>query len=163
MAYDPAANTWSNPVTSTQTDTLSPGNRHNAAEYSPTHRATIFGGGNDPAGSAGLGMVDSNGSFSALGNAPNTFGPSNNGILSVDPVSGDFLFLNAAGGLYKHNFATDTWANTGTTVPSILMARAGQSSWNVVVTPIHNYNVLMFCTHNATGTSGQIYLHKVIQ
>lgn len=74
---------------------LAMGPYHNFAEYNPVHKVVICGGGN---GSSDLYKVDASGSVMKMKNAPIGLGIQQT-IITVDPVSGDYLVL-ATGGLF---------------------------------------------------------------
>jgi hypothetical protein len=68
-------------------------------------RVVILGGGD---GSRDLHKLDRTGKITTMKNAPFDIGISS-GILTCDPVTGDFLFLNRDS-LYVLNLASETWS-----------------------------------------------------
>jgi hypothetical protein len=105
---------------------------HHLAEYSRVHKCVILGGGND---NNQMHRLDKGGSLTALKPAPFTIGISGGGLLTCDPVSGDYLYLREDS-LYCYDVVSDKWES--------VMRNPFGAYFNAVVTPISNYGVVMF-------------------
>jgi len=74
---------------------------HNFAEYNPVHRVMLFGGGNPPNSSA-IYRLDKNGKIDSLNPAPIPLGIQQS-IVTVDPISGNFLIFTSRSEFYEYN------------------------------------------------------------
>jgi len=105
---------------------------HNFAEYSPVHKVVIFGGGN---GSKDLYKLDAEGKVSTLKKAPLGIGTMQT-IVTLDPVSGDFLVFGKDGSFYVYDVTRDTWKLQEGKVPIFEPSRVkGNKVWHVTATP----------------------------
>lgn len=146
--YDASADRWSM-VTSSVTF----GEYHNFAEYSPVHKVLIFGGG-EGSGGTSLSRMDANRQITRLGNAPQQLGTTHS-IVTTDPNSGNFVvFFGSA--TYEFNPMTDTWSRITMTVPWTSFGEGGV--WDTVATPISTYGVIAFAKYN--GNNSRVYLYR---
>jgi hypothetical protein len=131
---------------------------HNFAEYSPVHKVVIFGGGN---GSSDLYKLDANGKVTTQKKAPIGLGTMQS-IVTVDPVSGDFLVFGKNGSFYVYDVVKDEWKLQEGKVPIFEPARVADNKvWHVTATPVSNYGVTMFVKyHFADPPLGWVYLYK---
>jgi hypothetical protein len=160
--YRAATNSWVGPLNTTPlSDT---GDYHNVAEYNPVHKVVIFGGGN---GSGALYKLSANGAVTPLTAAPFPLRVIES-IVTVDPVSGDYLVFGRNGEFYKFD-VTDGPAGTWTRLagpPPFASPLLGSSSSTVdlvVAAPISTYGVVMFIKHipgNASQTKVYLYKHS---
>ncbi len=143
LHYDPAANRW------TEISGAHWGDYHNFAEYSPTHKVMIFGGG-ESSGTNAVYRLNANRSITRLANAPGHLGTTHS-VVTTDPVSGNFLvfFDNS---FYELNPATDTWRRMSAAPPW------GGGIWGVVATPISTYGVTAFVRYG--GDNSKVYLYR---
>src|SRR5262245_31505984 len=114
---------------------------HNFAEYSPVHKVILFGGGN---GSSDLYKLDAAGKVTALKKAPIGLGTMQS-IVTLDPVSGDFLIFGKGGSFYVYDVTSDAWKRQGGKVPIFEPTRVADNKvWHVTATPVSTYGVTMF-------------------
>jgi hypothetical protein len=124
-----SSNSWSS------LGSKSMGGYHNLCEYNPVHKFMIVGGGN---GSSTMHRLDASGNFTASYQAPMEIGI-NTGLLTCDPVTGDFLYLTDDN-LYAWDVIDDTWEDLG--VNPLKSTDDGHMA--AVVVPIKEYGVVGF-------------------
>jgi hypothetical protein len=125
---------------------------HPVSEYSPTLRAMIFGGGD---GSDSLYKLEDDESITALAATPvsqlsmDSFG----GLLTHDPVSGEFLYADR-----NHTF----WAydlNGWTQLPSLNFITNADVD-DCIFIPVSTYGVVLLIEHISVGNSKMwVYKH----
>ena len=132
---------------------------HSISEYNPVHKVVIFGGGN---GNRTLYKVDSLQKITRLKDSPVDLSCSGlASLLTVDPVSGDYLVITSDGQFHAYDVLSDTWR----TLPgsnffgSILGGSGNGAVWDVVATPISNYGVVMFSKDNMANSMVYLYKH----
>jgi hypothetical protein len=128
----------------------------NFAEYNPIQKVVLFGGGNDP-GSRKMYKLTSSGQVTALRDAPISLGVMQ-AIVTVDPVSGDYLFFNNSRQFYTYNVATDTWRLQSIALP-IFTNAFGIPVFGTIASPISTYGINMFVTCDE-GPSCWVTLYK---
>jgi hypothetical protein len=133
-------------------DKLAMGPYHNVAQYSAVHKVVLFGGGNN---SRDLYKLDAEGKITPLKPAPFEIGI-NTAVVTVDPVSGDFLVLHKDDKFLSFNPVTDSWKDLGTTGMPLQMKG---SSFDVVATPISSDGVTLFFTAQRKGLKVCLYKH----
>lgn len=126
------------------------GDYHNFAEYNPVHKVMIFGGGNN-AGQA-FNKMNSAGQITRLRNSPIELG-TQQAVVTVDPVSGEFLVFAANNTFYTYDVLSDTWSNRSGNTPVF-----GGAVHGVVASPISTYGVTLFVT--ALTSPFKVYLYK---
>jgi hypothetical protein len=132
------------------------GNYHNIAKYNPVRNVMIFGGGN---GSSDLYKLDASGTITKLKNAPMSFGIMAS-VMTVDPVSGDYLAFFQDGSFWVYNVATDTWTRrSGSNFFDPVISGSG-SVFEVIATPVSTYGVVMFVKANPGQSKVYIYKHS---
>lgn len=132
---------------------------HNTAQYSPGHKIILFGGGN---GSSDLYKLDAKGKVTTLNKTPIGIGVMQS-ILTLDPVSGDFLLLGKNGSFYVYDVAADKWHEQDSkTVPIFSPTRVKDNKvWHVTATPVSTYGVTMFVKYfHADPPRAWVYLYK---
>lgn len=139
---DVTSGTWSR-VGSAKSYQMSP--LHNYAEYNPVHKVMIFGGGNPP-DSRTVWKLNASGQVTRMQDAPEDLGTTHS-VVTVDPVSGDYLVFTTAQHFYVYNVLTDTWTfrATGASVP-IWTTSYANPIFEVIGTPISTYGVNVFVT-----------------
>lgn len=133
-------------------DQLPMGPYHNIAQYNPVHKVVLLGGGNN---SKDLYTLDASGKISARKPAPISVGI-NTAVISVDPVSGDFLVLHKDDQFLSYNPSADVWKELKTEGMPFAMKN---SSFDVVATPVANYGVTLFLTAERKGLKVCLYKH----
>src|SRR5262245_39461397 len=129
----------------------------NFAEYNPVHRVMILGGGNS---SSDLYKVDATGTVTTQRPAPVMAGVKHHSIVTVDPVSGDYLIFTSDAKFYVYDVVTDTWTLQGGTVPIFTPTR-DNAIWHVDASPVSTYGVTMFVKFFAADPSrAWVYLYK---
>jgi len=118
------------------------GKYHNFAEYNPVHRMMLFGGGNPPH-SKTIHRIDRTGEITRLGDAPVPLGIQQS-IVTVDPVSGEFLVFTNRSEFYAYDVTADRWRRIETSIP--MWSYYKNPIHGVVATPISNYGVNLFVT-----------------
>jgi hypothetical protein len=149
--YDVNSKQWS-----TLASNLSMGNMHNFIEYSPVHKVLIVGGGN---GSRNVYIVDSDKNVTAH-TAPVGLGVTD-GVLTVDPVSGDFLVF-VEGGNYAFNPITKSW-NSISGHPLFLDYCYNPDPYYAISTYVSTYGINMFLTWGYSRSAVVIYKHSTTQ
>jgi hypothetical protein len=121
------------------------GGYENFAEYNPVHQVVLFGGG--AGGWKKIHKLDPLGVVTALRDAPVDLGILDS-IVTVDPVSGDYLIFTTNEEFYVYNVTTDTWTleATGSSVPIWTTSYPGFSVHGVVGGSINTYGVNVFVT-----------------
>jgi len=165
--YNEGTNAWTR-IGAANTYTM--GSYDNAAIYSPVYHVVVFGGGN---GNTNLWKLNASGTVTAVTPSPigiNEASP-NGTIFTVDPVSGNFLLINASGAIRELSFATNaagTWTTVSAPTAPFVNASPGNGVYGVVATPISNYGVIGFLVcGGVAGCSGNsspsfvIYKHGV--
>jgi hypothetical protein len=151
--YDPANNSWG--VSMTSPAGLGP--YHNIAEYSPVHKVMIMGGGND---SRALYRMNSSGQITRLKDAPVVLGIGNS-IVTVDPISGDFLVLTKSKQFYQFNPMTDVWTALGSSGVSLFsLSTEFPDIQGAAASPIPQYGVVMVAKYNGSNSKVYLYRHK---
>ncbi len=130
--------------------------------YNPVHHVAIFWSSEANA----LYKLDSNGNVMRLKDPPVGLYNGSNGLITVDPVSGDYI-VNAGANpadtmntmrLYKFDVLSDTWTPLiSANQPDFNTLYYGAIS-GIVATPISNYGVVMFST--CRGQDCHVYLYK---
>lgn len=121
-----------------QLGTLPGGNTWQIAEYNPVHKVLVF------ALSSRLYKLASTGQITQLQNIPiNIYdGTGQNGVFTVDPVSGDYLVLTATNRqFYTYNVLTDAW-QLRPNQPSAGIG--GLTNTHMVATPVSTYGINLF-------------------
>ncbi|MGB0911492.1 MAG: hypothetical protein ACPGYT_14110, partial [Nitrospirales bacterium] len=165
--YDRSSDSWS--VLSQHREcfagdnSVQTGYYHNFAEYSPTRKEIVFGGGLSQGGggftkSRALCKMTSNGTISRLPDAPVNLtvpsGGNSGSIITLDPQTGDLLVLAQDGNFYSFSFSSNSWSTINDGKP----AAFSKTSNNVVegwVAPISTYGVVMYANSNH-----EIWLYK---
>jgi hypothetical protein len=132
---------------------------HNTAQYSPTHKVILFGGGN---GSSELYKLDAKGKVTTLKKTPIGLGVMQS-ILTVDPLSGDFLLFGKNGSFYVYDVAGDMWKEQDSTkIPIFSPTRVKDNKvWHVTATPVSTHGVTMFVKYfHADPPRAWVYLYK---
>src|SRR5262245_56819962 len=131
---------------------------HNFAQYSPVHKVVIFGGGN---GSSDLYKLDAERKVTALKKAPIRLGTMQS-IVTVDPVSGDYLIFGKDHSFYVYDVVKDEWKQQEGKVPIFEPSRVkGNHVWHVTAAPISTYGVTMFVKYYAADPPrAWVYLYK---
>jgi hypothetical protein len=145
-AYDEGVDSWSQISTSVMSGT----DYHNFAVYSPVHKVVLFGGGN---GSSNVWTLDVDGNITQKTNAPISM-PIHSALITVDPVSGDFLVMQKpSGNWWSYNPNTDTWSSFSLNIPFA-------DGWNVIVTPVAEYNSILLVSATGTGASATVHVYR---
>jgi hypothetical protein len=119
-------------------DTLPPGNTWQVSEYNPVHHVVAF------TIEGTMFRLDPDGTVTDLGalGAPIYDGSGYNGVLTVDPVSGDYIVSTPAGEGDRTWHAFDVMANEWgelPTSPDVDLTNTG-----MVATPIADYGISLF-------------------
>jgi hypothetical protein len=132
---------------------------HTFAEYNPVHKLMFFGGGNDP-GSRQIFKLDAAGQITPLQDAPIGLGI-NQSIVTVDPVSGDYLVFGEDGEFYAYDILTDTWQAQSGPVPIFEPVRGTSKVWHTNATPVGTHGVVMFVKfYFGDPSRAWVYLYK---
>lgn len=147
-----------------QWKTLSPvvgtsGSYHGISEYNPVHKVVIFGGGN---GNRSLYKMDSLQRITRLNDSPVDLNCSSlSSLLTVDPVSGDYLVITSDGLFHIYDVLTDTWRmGPGSSFFGSTKGGSNGAVWGVIAAPVSNYGVVMFAKDNLANSMVYIYKHS---
>lgn len=162
-AHRTATNKWTGALSNSR---LNYGEYHTLAEYNPVHKVVIFGGGEIYSPYQvfrTLYKLAADGTISALNDAPFSLRV-NLSLVTVDPVSGDYLVFGPNGEFYVFDVINNTWTlKTG--APPFAAPRRDSNVTTVdlvVAAPISTYGVVMFIKHfpgNAAQTKVYLYKH----
>jgi hypothetical protein len=130
---------------------LNPGSTYQYAEYNPVHKVLVF---------VIQGVhykLDSSGQVTPLSAPPVGLynGSGYVGVLTVDPVSGDYLVLTPVDRqFYTYNVLTDTWQlQSSPTKPNM-------NNHAVVACPVSDYGVNFFTACRSSGCHVYLYKHS---
>lgn len=133
--------------------TLAMGEYENFAEYDPVDGVMLFGGGDRP---ASLYTLDASGTITAEPRAPDGLSTSSTqGWVSVDPVSGRYLFFQSDGSFHDYDEAMNTWTRQPIEHP---LSPLGYFEGFEV--PITSYGVNLFVVYAHEGSSVWLYKHR---
>jgi hypothetical protein len=119
------------------------GTHEQFVEYNPVHKLVLFGGGGGELGK-NIYAVRSSGIVSPLGPAPIALGVMN-AIVTVDPLSGEFLIFGKGGEFYRFDVIADRWSAVEAPVPIFSPAREPDILvWQVIAVPASTYGVVLF-------------------
>ncbi len=127
---------------------------HNFASYSPTQKAVLFGGGN---GSSDIYKLDPTGKITKLRNAPMVLGVAAT-IVTVDPVSGNYLVFGDNRTFYEYDIASDSWRLLTSTTPPFFDLGPDGPVFGTIATPVSTYGVVLFV--NFDFDNSKVYLYK---
>ncbi|MCC7405489.1 MAG: hypothetical protein IT288_13910 [Bdellovibrionales bacterium] len=144
-------------VTVAAEGSLPMGGYHFTSSYSPVHKVLIFGGGN---GGRQMYKLDASAKVTPIKTPPFDIGV-NASVLTVDPVSGNFLAFTGNSEFYIYSVTTDTWLlkAAGSSVPIWNSGGYNNPIFGVVATPVSNFGVTMFVTTNGPNAF-RVFLYK---
>lgn len=129
---------------------------HPVAEYNRVHKVVYFGGGD---GSNQMFKLDNSGKVTTLKPAPLDIGIWHT-IVTVDPVSGEYLIFGNGKLFYSYNIVTDTWKQKdGSSIPIFNPARDPET-FSIVATPVSTYGVVMFVKDYYGQSTVYLYKHS---
>jgi hypothetical protein len=132
--------------------TLEMADHDNFAELDPVHGNILFGGGDNP---PTLYTYDESGEITPRGRAPEGVTTSSTrGIVSVDPVSGRFLFFVDDGSFWEYDTTSEVWTRQPGEHP--LHPYGYFEAFEV---PITTYGVILFLVWQFDETSVWLYKH----
>lgn len=134
-------------------DKLPMGPYHNFAQYNPVQKIVLFGGGNN---SKDLYKMHTIAKIDILKQAPFEVGI-NTAVVTVDPVSGEFLVLHKDDKFHSLNTVIDDWKELD--AQSMPFKMKG-SSFDVVATPVSNHGVTLIFTAERKGLKVCLYKHS---
>jgi hypothetical protein len=115
----------------------------------------LFGGGS---GNRNIYKLDASGTVTSLGLAPIPLGTQQS-IVTVDPVSGNFLVFGTNGSFYVYNIITNTWQLRPQQNLFDPIHNGTSAIWQVVATPVSTYGVVMFVKWNNSQSTVYLYKH----
>ncbi len=116
------------------------GTYNHFVEYNPVHKEVLYGGGN---GSRELYSISETGAVTTHPLAPIPLGILA-AIVTVDPVSGDYLVLGKNGEFYSYDVVTETWTSLPGPAPVFSPVRGDIKIWQTLATPVGTHGVVMF-------------------
>lgn len=123
------------------------------AEYNPVHGVVLFGAG--VYGPRKIFKLDAAGTITQLADAPIDLQiTASSTVLTVDPVSGDYIVVTTDRDLYSYDITTDTWTLLDTGIP--LPTGANTST---IAAPIPDYGVIFFASSFQSSVS-QAWIYK---
>jgi hypothetical protein len=133
------------------------GNYQTTGIYNPVHHVMLFGGGNNSSNTTDLYKLDVTSTITRLNDAPQGMGVMQS-VLTVDPVSGDYLVFFSDGTFWSYDVMTQTWTKQpGSNFFDPVIAGCN-SVCGVLAVSISTYGVNMFIVY-APGSS-RVYLYK---
>jgi hypothetical protein len=155
--FQPQTNSWKN-LDPAMAATLG---RNNFLTYNPIHRILLMGGELVPTTTKGtLSKLDAQGRLSRLHDAPITF-HSTVTVSTVDPVTGDYLFLHRDRKFLQYDVVAETWAELP--IPDIELFGRGPFApvFGTVAGPIGTHGVVAFVgCPDRSGTNCRFYVYK---
>jgi hypothetical protein len=158
VAYDPIADSWFFNQQSMAPNYGSGSTYHSVMEYSAVHNCAVYGGGN--AAPQKLWRMDADASVTAMPNVPSGKEVGIlQGVLTVDPVSGNFLLISN-GELWELNpTGSGAWTQqTGDRDPPAAVDNPDVGEY-VIATPIPEYGVIAVIAQPSL-TGGTMWLYK---
>lgn len=149
--WERAADQWS-----TLASGVAMGDYHNFAEYNPVHELVLLGGGND---SGLIHVLADDRSLTAGTDAPFPLRV-NQAVVTVDPLSGDFLVFGGTGEFYAYDPTTDEWRLQDPPAPFF---PGGQGPVELTIAgPVDSYGVVLFVKHTDPGDTpeAQVWIYK---
>src|SRR5207237_1372597 len=133
--YNSSTNAWSKLAT-----TIALGGTWHLAEYNPVHKVVIF----YSADTHALFKLSASGQITRLKDPTVSLYNGSNGLLTVDPASGDYLALTGSTlAPYKYDVQTDAWQPlSSTNAPNF-------NGLGVLGSVVNNYGVIMFTACSA--------------
>lgn len=125
------------------------GGLHPIGQYNPQHKVVVFGGGNS---GRNLYKLDATGAITKLKDTPMPLQTNGSTCLTVDPVSGVHVMVDAKKQMYEYNVMTDTW--------TLLPDAAPLNALYTVAAPINTYGVTMWIHWGGDGKRSKVYLYK---
>jgi hypothetical protein len=123
------------------------------------HNTLIFGGGDD---NDQFYKMDANENIVPLSPTPGIeIGThSYDGILTVDPVSGDYLVITVDAQFWQYDVVRDMWTQLSALVPHFAAYFASTKTDNLIASPISNYGVVMVVQWLPSGSKVWLYKHQ---
>jgi hypothetical protein len=155
--YNKAQNEWSKLA-----DNLVMGSRHNIAEYNPVHKVMLFGGGNWSSGfSHDIYKLDGQGNITKLDSVPIPEFRISSTVVTVDPVSGEYLVFDDYRHFYAYNIQSDTWQMLDSATVPIWYRTDGSAAQFNLAAPVSEYGVVAFTSYQRNGTlTVRLYRHE---
>jgi hypothetical protein len=149
--WDAAADSWRTLATG-----VPMGDYHNFAEYDPVHGVVLLGGGN---GSGVVHVLDADENLTRAQDAPFPLRV-NEAIVTVDPISGDYVVLGGDHEMWVYDPTMDEWSLQPDSLPASF-ARRGIADLTIAG-PIDSHGVILFVKHLGIGDSGEaeVWLYK---
>ena len=150
---------------------------HAVMIYNPVHAVMWFGGGD---GETQMWKLDAAGNITKLAATPagvaalRTGGASNSigSVVTVDPVSGDFLVMVGGSGIsgsdsfWRYDITTDKWTQLSSNIPPFSGYPSGapiDMSFFTAAVPINTYGVVMVIQYDDTKAGNNVWLYKHAQ
>lgn len=131
---------------------------NNVANYNPTHRIVLFGGGN---GSQSVYKIDASLRITPVASAPAPIGVMS-GLIVWDPASGRHLLFSSTGGFFEYDVAGDQWrALNGTSVPAF--ASNSNRIIHRALIPVSTYGLVLVLTFDFENSKVYAYRHAASQ
>ena len=135
------------------------GGLHPVSEYNTVHNLLIFGAGdsNDQ-----LYKMDVSESITPLLPMPpiEIGAQSFAGILTVDPVTGDYLVITVDAQFWQYDVVRDAWTQLSASVPHIAEHSASTKTDSLIASPISTYGVVMVVQWRDSGSKVWLYKHE---
>jgi hypothetical protein len=136
---------------------------HLVAEYDPVHQVMVLGGG-DNDGSPyfnQLYRLERSGAVTRLKPAPVNKITQNQSVLTVDPVSGDFLLVDSGRTFWRWNAVTDTWTQLSSNIPLFIdpYNYNNNAAGLIIAAPVPTYAITMFVQFTGSYTH-KVFLYK---
>jgi hypothetical protein len=150
LFYNTRRGSWSAPWTTIRT-----GPYHATAEYSPTAKVVVFGGGS---GVRTVYRMDRNGRITPGADSPFPLDSGGHAIFTADPVSGQFLLFAEDETFHVYDAVADRWELQGQRPPFFDTGKYRPVSCSIAI-PISTHGVVMVLTYATRRPTVFLYKH----
>jgi hypothetical protein len=150
LFYNTRRGSWSAPWVTIRT-----GPYHATAEYSPTEKVVVFGGGS---GVRTVYRMDRKGRVTPGADSPFPLDSGGHAIFTADPVSGKFLLFAEDETFHVYDAATDKWELQAQRPPFFDAGKYRPVSCSIAI-PISTHGVVMVLTYSTSRPTVFLYRH----
>jgi len=135
------------------------GSYSNMAKYNYVNKTVLFGGGNGATNT--IFRMDADGKITKLNSTPCEVRNASS-VQSVDPVSGDYLFLSRGSVFYALDAIADKWTQLNASAVPMFQVSASSPegiAFGIIATPMRNYGITFYASYHNNNPKVFIYKH----